>query len=129
MEASLRNLENQVGQLANNLSRRPQGGLPSNTKKNPRKEVNAVILSNGKELGEVETEPRKVVDKGKKVVEETLKEDDTESSKPAPEVKAYKPKVPFPARLKQHALDKQFAKFLEVFKKLHINIPFADALA
>ena len=70
-----------------------------------------------------------MVDKGKKVVEETPKEDDTESSKPTPKVKAYKPKVPFPARLKQHALDKQFAKFFEVFKKLHINIPFADALA
>ena len=128
MEASLRNLENQVGQLANNLSRRPQGGLPSNTEKNPREEVNAVILRNGKELEEVEKEPRKV-EKGKKVVEETPKEDDIESSKPAPEVKAYKPKVPFPTRFKQHALDKQFAKFLEVFKKLHINIPFADALA
>ncbi|XP_024021582.1 uncharacterized protein LOC112091651 [Morus notabilis] len=25
-------------------------------------------------------------------------------------------------------LDKQFSKFLDVFKKLHINIPFADAL-
>ena len=54
MEASLRNLENQVGQLANNLSRRPQGGLPSNTEKNPREEVNAVTLRSGKELEEVE---------------------------------------------------------------------------
>ena len=121
MEASLRNLENQVGQLANNLSKKPQGGLPSNTEKNPREEVNAVTLRSGKELEEVEKEPRKV-EKGKKVIEETPKEDDTESSKPAPQVKAYKPKVPFLARLKQHALDKQFAKFLEVFKKLHINI-------
>ena len=129
MEASLRNLENQVGQLANNLFRRPQGGLPSNTEKNPREKVNAVILRSGKELEEVEKEPRKVVDKGKKVMKENPKEDDIVSSKPAPEVKAYKPKVPFPASFKQHALDKQFAKFLEVFKKLHINIPFADVLA
>ena len=88
-----------------------------------------MTLRNGKELDEVEKEPRKVVDKGKKVVEKIPKEDDTESSKLAPEVKAYKPKVPVLARFKQHALDKQFAKFLEVFKKLHINIPFADALA
>ena len=48
MEASLRNLENQVGQLANNLSRKPQGGLPSNIEKNLREEVNAVTLRNGK---------------------------------------------------------------------------------
>ena len=71
MEASLRNLENQVGKLANNLSRRPHGGLPSNTKKNPREEVNVITLRNGRELEDVEKEPRKVVDKGKKVVEET----------------------------------------------------------
>ncbi|XP_062099882.1 uncharacterized protein LOC133805736 [Humulus lupulus] len=31
-------------------------------------------------------------------------------------------------RLHKNNLDKQFSKFLEVFKKLHINIPFAEAL-
>ena len=67
MEVSLRNLENQVGQLANNLSRRPQGGLPSNTEKNLRKKVNAVTLRSGKELDEVKKEPRKMVDKGKRL--------------------------------------------------------------
>ena len=68
-------------------------------------------------------------------MEETPKKDEFESSKSvpkvkvAPEVKAYKPKVHFPTRLVQHNLDKQFSKFFKVFKKLHINIPFADALA
>ena len=33
-----------------------------------------------------------------------------------------------PQRLKKNELDKQFTKFMEVFKKLHINIPFDDAL-
>ena len=78
MKASLRNLENQVGQLANNLSRRSQGGLPSNNEKNPREEVNAVTFRNEKKLDEVEKEPRNMVDKGKKAVEEPSKEDDTE---------------------------------------------------
>ena len=36
--------------------------------------------------------------------------------------------IPYPQRLKKNKLDKQFTKFMEVFKKLHINIPFADAL-
>ena len=36
--------------------------------------------------------------------------------------------IPYPQRLKNHKLDKQFTKFMEVFKKLHINILFADAL-
>ena len=34
----------------------------------------------------------------------------------------------YPKPLKKNKLDKQFAKFMEVFKKLHINIPFVDAL-
>ena len=54
MEASLRNLENQVGQLAINLSKRPQAGWPSNTKRNPREKVNAITLRNGRELEEIE---------------------------------------------------------------------------
>ena len=36
--------------------------------------------------------------------------------------------IPYPLRLKKNKLDKQFTKFMDVFKKLHINIPFADAL-
>ena len=40
------------------------------------------------------------------------------------------PTVPilYPQCLKKNKLDKQFTKFMEVFKKLHINIPFADTL-
>ena len=36
--------------------------------------------------------------------------------------------ISYPQCLKKNKLDKQFAKFMEVFKKLEINIPFADAL-
>ena len=36
--------------------------------------------------------------------------------------------IMYPQFLKKHKLDKQFTKFMEVFKKLHINIPFVDAL-
>ncbi|KAL2498219.1 Uncharacterized protein Adt_23769 [Abeliophyllum distichum] len=35
----------------------------------------------------------------------------------------------FLQRLRKHKLDQQFKKFFEVFKKLQINIPFADTLA
>ena len=73
--------------------------MSSNTEKNPREEVNPVTLRNGRELEEVEKEPRKVVEKEKKDVDETSKLDESESSKPAPKVKAYKSKVPFPTRL------------------------------
>ena len=38
------------------------------------------------------------------------------------------PLIPYPQRLKKGKLDMQFVKFLNVFKKLHINIPFMEAL-
>ncbi|XP_062116646.1 uncharacterized protein LOC133830643 [Humulus lupulus] len=36
--------------------------------------------------------------------------------------------LPFPQRFHKKAIDEQFAKFLNIFKKIHINIPFVDAL-
>ena len=36
--------------------------------------------------------------------------------------------IPYPQRLKKNKLNKQFTKFMEVFKKMYINIPFPDAL-
>ncbi|KAH9770207.1 hypothetical protein KPL71_012301 [Citrus sinensis] len=35
---------------------------------------------------------------------------------------------PFPQRFQKQKQDKQFSKFLEVLKQLHINIPFVEAL-
>ncbi|XP_016195510.1 uncharacterized protein LOC107636522 [Arachis ipaensis] len=44
------------------------------------------------------------------------------------EVKPYNPPFPYPQRFKKELNDQQFPKFLEVFKKLEINIPLAEAL-
>jgi len=43
-------------------------------------------------------------------------------------VKPYVPPAQFPQRLQKLNTDKQFSQFVNMFKKLHINIPFADAL-
>ena len=45
------------------------------------------------------------------------------------EVKEYIPFVPFPQRLQRAKMEEQFSKFLDMFKKIKINIPFAEALA
>ena len=44
------------------------------------------------------------------------------------EVQAYKPQVPFPHRLKKAKLEEQFSRFLNMFKKIEVNIPFLEAL-
>ena len=38
------------------------------------------------------------------------------------------PIIPYPQRLKKSKLEQQFSKFLDIFKKLYINISFMDAL-
>ncbi|XP_052290908.1 uncharacterized protein LOC107175740 [Citrus sinensis] len=119
-----------MGQIANLLSSIPQGSLPSNTETNPKEQVNAIILQSGKQLEDLPKEEKKV---DEKQVEDTTKVSKATSSeipqpKPAAPIKAYAPPIPFPQRLRKNNIDKQFLKFLDVFKKLHINIPFADAL-
>ena len=112
---------------------------------NPRREgneqVKAVTLRSEKQLavpgqplviGEVETE--EVIqpsqnDKGVGEQPHQKKSDEEEiEAKGRPNMTEPTIAIPYPQRLKKSKLDKQLTKFLEVFKKLHINIPFANAL-
>ena len=45
------------------------------------------------------------------------------------EVRVYVRPIPFSQRLQKSKLDDQFAKLLNMFKKIKINIPFVEALA
>ena len=133
-EASIKNLEVQMGQIANMLNSRQPGTLPSDTERNPREYVNAIALRSGKELNdptEKNDEEKKAREEEQKVEMQKPKEDEVIPGRISfpDNPPAYVPPVPYPQRLVKAKLDKQFGKFLEVFKKLHINIPFADALA
>ena len=136
--ALLRNLEVQMGQMANLLTERQPGSLPSNSEVNPRRDgnehVKAVMLRSGKEL---ETQGQSPVVEQLETDKVIQPEQNDDANKDQPnekqfaenttEAKANLP-VPYPQCLKKHKLDKQFTKFMEVIKKLHINIPFSDAL-
>ncbi|XP_015387814.1 uncharacterized protein LOC107177842 [Citrus sinensis] len=79
---SLRNLENQIGQLATALSNRPQGSLPSNTK-NPRREgkehCKVINLRSGKDVDNSVGVPKRRIEsnKGQK---DTQVENESQSS-------------------------------------------------
>lgn len=141
-QASIKNLEQQVGQIATALSGRAQGTLPSNTETNPKEQVKVITIRSGVQLPEMHVKrPTTVIEKAPTMDEEQVdeldkaaEENQVESSdspqvKATTPIKAYVPPIPFPQRLQKHKLDKQFQKFLDVFKKLHINIPFAETLA
>ncbi|XP_062094308.1 uncharacterized protein LOC133800365 [Humulus lupulus] len=112
---SLRNLETQLGQLANELRNRPQGTLPSDTE-NPRKDgkehCKAVTLRSGKNV--------------------ELTEDNSIAAAIPPQnatgEPTSKPPPPFPQRFQKQQQDSQFRKFLDVLKQLRINIPLVEAL-
>ncbi|XP_047170548.1 uncharacterized protein LOC124838881 [Vigna umbellata] len=139
-EASIRNLENQIGQLSRQLLERSPGTFPSDTIPNPREQCKAIQLRSGRVLenekrSEMEREKKKIVDETveereeneveKKCEEKNVGEKNQESGS---KMREYVPTIPFPQRLKKQEQAKQFARFLDVFKKLHINIPFAEAL-
>ncbi|XP_073313433.1 uncharacterized protein [Primulina huaijiensis] len=106
------------------ITSRDLGTLPSNTETNPKEQVKAIALRSGKVHEQEEKEKKD--QGGKKADTSTCK---SSNSTPALTAQSKIVILPlFPAALKKAKLDAQFGKFLEVFKKLHINILFADAL-
>ena len=65
--------------------------------------------------------------KKKKVQQEQLVEEGNRKKKE--KVQAYMPYVPFPKRQQRANMEEQFSKFLDMFKKIEINIPVVEALA
>ncbi|XP_073123576.1 uncharacterized protein [Henckelia pumila] len=121
MGAMIKSMETQIGQLANSMKDHNKGQFSSNTEVNPIEHCKAIELRSGKEVGV--QEPAAEVEKKKVVDENTIGKKSELEEKPM-----YKPPLPYPQRFKNKVLDEQFSKLLEIFKKLHINIPFADAL-
>ncbi|KAA3482697.1 Aspartic peptidase [Gossypium australe] len=121
-QASIEGLENQIGQLAKLISEKPQGSLPSNTETNPRKQLHAITTQDEDGLVESKPEPRheSVVSKGKV---------DESHCKQKPISKEYTPRVPYPNATKKYRTNEQFSKLLKLLKKLHINLPFIEALS
>ena len=60
--------------------------------------------------------------------EEKRENEKQKESKTLP-FKPYMPPLPFPQRFAKAKLGSQFGKFLDVIKKLHVNVSFLDALS
>ncbi|XP_073030622.1 uncharacterized protein [Primulina eburnea] len=107
------------------MATRAPGTLPSDTEKNS-KGVNAVTVTSPikQEVIDVEgdVKEKELSKQGSNAAREKGKSLNSNSNI---DIKS----LPFLQRAKQLQLDTQFSKFLEIFKKLHINIPFAEALA
>ncbi|KAL5580496.1 hypothetical protein UlMin_012938 [Ulmus minor] len=122
--ASIRNLEHQVGEISKLLTERAQGALPSNTERNPREVAKAITLRSGKELEKSKEASKQVIEEDTSVPKDQDATTTIEQPLPKPSSNA----IPFPQRLRKQNLDKQFSKFIDIFKSLHINLPFVDML-
>ena len=123
--ATLKNLETQVGQLALTLQSQKKDAFPSDTKKNP-KDCMVVQLRSGKEL-----EMMKEKNDCSKEKESPEKEEELEKKKERvdrKDIQGSRPAVPFPQRLQKSKIEEQFARFLKTFQKLEISMPFNEVV-
>ena len=126
--ASLKNLETQIGQLALNLQNQMKDGFPSDTKKNP-KDCMAVQLRSGKNLEEKTEKDESNKGEEGSDIDETLEKERKKEQLSGEEGSKKKtpnnlPAVPFPQKLQKSKLEEQFARFLKTFQKLEISMPF-----
>ncbi|XP_035845295.1 uncharacterized protein LOC118491547 [Helianthus annuus] len=137
-KASMQAIENQVGQIAKMLSERQQRGLPSNTEPNPNATAKAITLRSGKTAQPIPPAVPAKPDDDDEVDEEIEAESPGEvqqrrvpasTARPKEPVREYVPPIPYPGRLNKQKMEEHYGKFLELFKQLHINLPFVEALA
>ncbi|GJR82729.1 hypothetical protein Tco_0153514 [Tanacetum coccineum] len=50
-------------------------------------------------------------------------------TKETPLPKPYKPKIPYPQRLRKEKMEAQYGKFLDIIRSVRINVPLIDVLA
>ncbi|XP_074370557.1 uncharacterized protein LOC141711774 [Apium graveolens] len=139
MASSQKMLESQIGQIANKVGFREQGALPSQPDVNVKEQCKVITLRSGRELPEIAAPTLKdeiLPPKKRKTHQVNMEisesvDDEPEREKPTQKVpmKPYIPPIPFPQRLKNCKLEKQYEIFLKMFCEIHISIPFVDALA
>ena len=113
-----------MGEISKLLTERTQGALPSITETNPKEHAKAITLRSWKELKQSKEAEQQANKEDTSVPKEQDASTPIQPSIPKPSSNA----IPFPQMLKNQNLDKQFSKFIDIFKSLHINIPFVDML-
>ncbi|XP_012837507.1 PREDICTED: uncharacterized protein LOC105958049 [Erythranthe guttata] len=103
LKSTMKNMEKQIGQIAQSMSTMAKGGFSSNIEVNPKESCQAITTRSGLQM----TDPPYPTD---------------ESPRPA-----ITP-IPFPERQKKKKFKDQLKKFIKKIKQIRINIPFAEAL-
>ena len=89
------------------------------------KDLSSNKKTEGKEETEAEKEKTKEKEEKNRQLEQLKGSNDQKKKEGVP---AYTPTVPFPQRLQKSRREEQFSKFLDIFKKIEKNIPFAEVI-
>ncbi|XP_042022984.1 uncharacterized protein LOC121770297 [Salvia splendens] len=133
MAGHMKNLETQMSQIAQAVGQIHQSGqFPSTTVPNP-KDCKAIYLRSGTNYESPpmpEVEANEVPEKKEEEeieVESPLMQSEVQPEAIAPPM-SKEVKIHFPQVVQNKKLDEKFAKFLEIFKRVHLNIPLIEAL-
>ncbi|GJU15147.1 hypothetical protein Tco_1143113 [Tanacetum coccineum] len=152
-QASIQNLEAKFDRLADKQSGRTSRSLPSNTQPNPKghnskayqppqshnEHLNVVFTKSGKSYNppvnpndqQTNSETPINFDSNDEDKESTP-QPKTQNQKPVKETtlpKPYKPKIPYPQRVRKGKMEAQYGKFLNMIRAVRINVPLIDVLA
>ena len=123
-QASLKNLENTMGQIATSLSRMETqniGKLPSQAELNPKENVSAVTLRSGKQY-----DPP-FIPSPQPILDTPSPAQDLPTTAPLPKPR-YVTQPPFPSRLRQKQKEENEKEILDLFTKVEVNIPLLTAI-
>ncbi|CAL1411480.1 unnamed protein product [Linum trigynum] len=131
----LRDIQTQLGSVAQAVAKMPPGTLPGQTiphPQNPNEHCGAITTRSGKVTADppVRTEERETPASALPANEDDMeKEVEVPAPKTQPVVKEYVPQLPFPTRLHKDRLETEFAKFMAMLKQVNISMPFVEALS
>ncbi|GJT76584.1 hypothetical protein Tco_1043309 [Tanacetum coccineum] len=152
-QASIQNLKAKFDRFADKQSGRPSRSLPSNTQPNLKgssskpyqppqarnEHVNFVFTQSGKSY-DPPIKPNDQPNDSETPINFDSDDEDEEST-PQPKVKdpkptketqipkPYKPKIPYPQRLRKEKMEAQYGKFFDMIRAVRINVPLVDVLA
>ncbi|GJS70622.1 reverse transcriptase domain-containing protein [Tanacetum coccineum] len=140
-------------QLADKQSGQHSGSLPSNTQPNLKgqsskayqppqsrnEHVNVVFTRSGKSYN-LPVNPNDQQTDSEALINFDSDDEDEEPTpqpktqnpklvKETPIPKPYKPKIPYPQRLRKEKMEAQYEKFLDIIRAVRINVPLIDVLA
>ncbi|GJV63701.1 reverse transcriptase domain-containing protein [Tanacetum coccineum] len=111
-QASIQNLEAKFDRFADKQSARPSGSLPSNTQPNPKDSSSKpyqLPQARNEHVNAVFTQSDEDEESTPQPKSQTLK-----SVRETPMPKPYKPKIPYPQRLRKEKMEAQYGKFLDM---------------